>query len=130
LADYLLDTTVIIDYFRDREEAVAYLESILNGEASGAFSVITEAELWEGLRSGEEEKHEAILLLLERIKVGMTIARRAGELRRAFREQGLGMADALIAATAEAIDARLVTRNAKHYQALQQIIACEFYESP
>lgn len=127
MPDYLLDTTVFIDYLRDIEKAVACFGPIFNGEVSGAFSVITEAELWEGLRRGEEERHEAILLLLERVDVGRDIARRAGELRRDFREQGLSMPDALIAATAEVVDATLVTRNIRHFQPLQPIITCEFY---
>lgn len=127
MPDYLLDTTVFVDHFRDAKGAEAYFEPIFDGEVSGAFSVITEAELWEGIRTGEEERHEAVLLLLERVDVDKDIARRAGELRRNFREQGLGMPDALIAATAEAVDATLVTRNTKHFQPLQPIITCEFY---
>lgn len=109
------------------EGAAVYFEPIFSGEVSGAFSVITEAELWEGLRSGEEEQHEAILLLLQRVDVGRDIARRAGELRRTFRTESLGMPDALIAATAEAVDATLVTRNRSHFEPLQPIITCEFY---
>lgn len=127
MPDYLLDTTVFVDYLREKEGAEAYFEPIFKGEVSGAFSVITEAELWEGLRSGEEERHEAILLLLERVDVGKDVARRAGELRRTFKTEGLGMPDALIAATAEAVDATLVTRNHRHFEPLQPIITCEFY---
>lgn len=127
MADYLLDTTVFVDYLRDMEGAAVYFEPIFNGEVCGAFSVITEAELWEGLRSGEEEQHEAILLLLERVDVGRDIARRAGELRRTFRTEGLDMPDALIAATAEPVDATLVTRNRSHFEPLQPTITCEFY---
>jgi predicted nucleic acid-binding protein len=127
LTDYLLDTTVFIDYFRGRQEALTYFNAIFNGEVSGAFSVITEAELWEGLRPGEEQAHEQLLSLLRPVEVDRVIARRGGELRRYFKDQGLGMPDALIAATAETTDAALVTRNQRHFQALQGIIQCEFY---
>lgn len=130
MTDYLLDTTVFIDYFRGRQEALTYFNAIFNGEASGAFSVITEAELWEGLRldrPDEEQQHEMLLSLLRPVEVDSGIARRGGELRRYFRDQGLSMPDALIAATAEIMDATLVTGNPKHFRALQETIRCELY---
>jgi len=127
LTDYLLDTTVFIDYFRGRQEALTYFDAIFNSEASGAFSVITETELWAGLRPGEEQQHETLLSLLQPAEVNSAIARRGGELRRDFKDEGLSIPDALIAATAESIDAALVTRNQRHFQALHGIIRCEFY---
>ncbi len=130
MTDYLLDTTVIIDYFRERQEVLPYFNAIFHSEATGAFSVITEAELWEGLRPDrpdEKKQHEALLSLLQPVELDSVIARRGGELRRRFRDQGLSMPDALIAATAEITNATLVTGNPKHFRPLQETIRCELY---
>ncbi|MBM4273639.1 MAG: type II toxin-antitoxin system VapC family toxin [Deltaproteobacteria bacterium] len=110
----LLDTDVLIDYFRGREEALAYLrarsEPIL-------ISVITVAELYAGVREGEERRRvEQFLAVLEIIPVDAEIAQKGGLYRRDYGpSHGIGLADALIAATAEFHQARLVTLNARHF---------------
>ncbi|MCL5886782.1 MAG: PIN domain-containing protein, partial [Actinobacteria bacterium] len=48
----LLDTDVIIEYLRGRDEAVRYIES-LEGELY--VSAITVAELYSGVRGSDEE---------------------------------------------------------------------------
>jgi predicted nucleic acid-binding protein len=47
----LIDTDVLIDYLRDRAEAVSYLEGLTE---SLLVSVITVAELYAGVREGAE----------------------------------------------------------------------------
>lgn len=126
MTNYLLDTGIIIDFYKGREGARRYWEAIRDGKARGAFSTITEAELWQGLRGPEEEqKHEVLLSFLERIVVDMHIARRAGNLCRQF--HSLAIPDALIAASAELIGATLVSKNVIDFEPLQGVIPCEFY---
>lgn len=56
------------------------------------------------------------------VAVDKAIAIRAGIIRRDFgRSHGTGLADAIIAATAEAQQAKLVTLNSKHFQMLQDV---------
>jgi len=110
----LLDTNVLIDYFRGRIEALAYLrtrsEPIL-------ISAVTVAEVFAGVREGEERRAvEQFLALLEIIPVDSSIAQKGGLYRRDYGpSHGVGLADALIAATAELHQARLVTLNARHF---------------
>lgn len=47
----LLDTDVLIDYLRNRPEAVSYMSSLT---ATRLVSVITVAELYAGVREGTE----------------------------------------------------------------------------
>ena len=114
----LLDTDVLVDYFRGRIEALAYLrarsEPIL-------ISAITVAELYAGVREGEERRGvEQFLALLEIIPVDAEIARKGGLYRRDYGpSHGIGLADALIAATAELHQAKLVTLNARHFPMME-----------
>jgi predicted nucleic acid-binding protein len=110
----LLDTDILIDYLRGRAEAVAYLE---NRSEPLAVSAITVAELYAGVREGEERtKLTLFLSALEVIPVDEQIAARGGLFRRDYsKSHGTGLADALIAATAELHHATLVTLNAKHF---------------
>ena len=110
----LLDTDVLIDYFRGRIEALAFLraraELIL-------ISVITVAELYGGVREEEERRAvEQFLAAMEIIPVDAAIAQKGGLYRRDYGpSHAVGLADALIAATAELHQARLVTLNVRHF---------------
>ncbi len=48
---YLVDTDVIINYLRGKNNSKDFLINIINGNAAGYFSVITETELLSGVRS-------------------------------------------------------------------------------
>lgn len=124
---WMFDSVALIDYYHGRPGVIPYVEMILNGEATGAFSTVTELELWQGIRAGEEERHEAILALLERVSLDGAIARRAGQLRRQFGLSRLSLPDAAIAASAELTGHTLLTRNTRDFEALQDLIAVEFY---
>jgi len=99
----------------------------LLGEESGAFSTISELELWQGLRPGEEERHESLLSLLERVPLDGPVARRAGELRRQLGIELLSLPDAAIAASAQLTGRTLLTRNRRDFSPLQQTLSIEFY---
>ena len=51
MTQLLIDTDVLIDYLRDRAEAVAYLESLT---PPLSVSAITVAELYAGVQDGDE----------------------------------------------------------------------------
>jgi predicted nucleic acid-binding protein len=110
----LLDTDVLVDYLRDREEAVAYLEAHAE---SILISAITVAELYAGVREGEERHSLAEFLdAFAIIPLDAEIAQKGGLYRRDYGpSHGVGLADALIAATAELHRAKLVTLNARHF---------------
>jgi predicted nucleic acid-binding protein len=127
---WMLDTVALIDYYHGRAGVLPYLDAILEGRATGAFSTVTELELWQGIRSGEEGRHEALLALLERVPLDGAIARRAGQLRRQFGLERLTLPDAAIAASAELSGCTLLTRNTRDFEAVAGILAVEFYRNP
>ena len=110
----LLDTNVFVDYLRGLPAAIAYIEGLA---AQPATSVITVAELAAGAPSQREEKRIEALLVRTTILAATTdIARRAGTLKRLYSgSHGVGLADALIAATAEQHGLKLATLNVRHF---------------
>lgn len=124
---WILDSVALIDWFCGRTGVAPYVRRMIEGQDEGAFSTISEIELWQGLRPGEEEGHEALLGFLERVPVDRAVARRAGQLRREFGLDTLSLPDAAIAATAAVTGRRLLTRNTKHFADLTETIAIEFY---
>jgi predicted nucleic acid-binding protein len=113
----LIDTDVMIDYLRGNEKAVSFLRKHTDHIA---LSSITAAELYAGVRNrAEEETLDALLALFRIIPVTAQIAKIGGLLKRTFgRSHGVGLADAMIAATAQLEDAELATLNTKHYPML------------
>lgn len=110
----LFDTDVLIEYLRGRQRAVDYLEGLT---ADSCISVVSIAELFAGVRDdGEEESLTQFLLAFSVLPVTEKVARLGGLYRRNYRQShGTGLADALIAATAEESGATLVTFNQRHF---------------
>jgi predicted nucleic acid-binding protein len=124
---WLLDSVALIDWFCGRTGVRPYFEEILEDRAQAAFSTVSEIELWQGMRPGEEAAHQAMFALLERVPLDGAIARRAGDLRRTFGLGQLSLPDAAIAATAELTGRTLVTRNSSDFEALKGTISVDFY---
>jgi predicted nucleic acid-binding protein len=121
----LVDTTVAIDVLRERRDAVALLRSIaLEGEQLLA-SEITRFEVLAGMRPDEEEPTEQLLAQLEWLPVTEAVARLAAAFARVYRSgfSGIEDGDYLIAATAVAHEAQLLTTNARHFPMLPGLAA-------
>jgi predicted nucleic acid-binding protein len=118
----VVDTDVLIDYLRDQPQAVAFLEGT---EQPLATSAITVAELYAGVRDGEERRRlDAFVAAFEVLPLDrQKPAQRAGFWRRQYGpSHGTGLADALIAASAEAAGATLVTLNRRHFPMLAEVL--------
>jgi len=117
----VVDTDVLIDYLRDRSQAVAFLEGI---EQSLAVSAITVAELYVGVREGEERRRlDAFVAAFDVLGLDRQAAVQAGLWRRQYGpSHGMGLADALIAASVQAAGATLVTLNRRHFPMLAQVL--------
>jgi predicted nucleic acid-binding protein len=111
---HLIDTDILIDYLHGYEPAVKFLESL---PGTLLVSAITVAELYTGVRGEEEGRSlEQFLLAFQVIPVDQAIAKAAGFYRQRFRQShGTGLADALIAASAQGEGATLVSLNRRHY---------------
>lgn len=114
----LLDTDVLIDFLRGKPEARDFLAGL---PRDVAVSAVTVAELHVGVREGDERLALDTLLGTFRIlPLDEEAARRGGLLRRDFgKSHGVGLNDALIAATALRHALPLATLNAKHYPMLE-----------
>lgn len=128
MANLLYDSTVLIDYLRGNPIVREYVQILLDQPRTVAFSVITEAELWAGVRNrADEQRHRDVLSRMKRLTVSSRVARLGGQYYGQYRQQGLSLADALIAATAQVHKRTLVTRNAKHFKVVQQYVDLKFY---
>jgi predicted nucleic acid-binding protein len=110
----LLDTDVLIDFFRGYSEAVAFVNA---NSSRIILSAIVVAELYAGIKGEEEQIILGKFVSLFRIvPVTSEIAKTGGLYRRDYgQSHGIGLADAIIAATCEAEKAELKTLNIKHY---------------
>jgi predicted nucleic acid-binding protein len=110
----LLDTDVLIEYLRGRPKAIEYLEGLTSDLC---ISVISVAELFAGVKGdAEDQSLKQFLLAFAVLPVTEKVARLGGLYRRDYKSShGTGLADALIAATAEENGADLVTFNRRHF---------------
>ncbi len=111
---WLIDTDVLVDYLRGREEAAVWLENLSEPVYISAMSV---AELCSGARPGREhQKLQQFIGAFEVVPVSAEVAQRGGLFRRDYGpSHGTGLGDALIAATAEVVGAQLVSLNERHF---------------
>lgn len=117
----LVDTTVLIDALRGKPEAARYIASL---GAPPFVSVVTAAELYAGVRDGPERRQlEFALAHSTLLEVSLPIGIEAGLLKRLWaRSHGLGLADALIAATAMRHGLDLATLNRKHFPMIAGLV--------
>ena len=112
----IVDTDIAIDFLRKRR----YAGQLLNrwaDEGLLAVSVLTHLEIYQGMQPGEEVNTDAFLDGLVSIVVDSPVARQAGAMLGVLRSKGItiGMADAIIAATALRLGVPILTNNVDHY---------------
>jgi len=117
VADYLLDTNILIFALRSDPKALDFLDALERKKERACISVVTRTEILARMRPHEEERTLELLDSLENLPVDEAIADRAGRLIYQYARQGvqLSFADALIAATALHHDLALATTNPKHF---------------
>lgn len=117
---YLLDSDILIEYLRNRPQALDYVDAL---EGDLLISVITVAELIAGARN-QLERHKIELLFsgLTIVPIDYAIARQGGLLRQQYgQSHGTGIDDALIAATTVQHNAQLVTFNRRHFPMINNL---------
>jgi predicted nucleic acid-binding protein len=121
MGEVLIDSCVLIDYSRGGVAARDFLTTLTTDPL---ISVMTVTELFGGVREGRERDWlEAWVHDVRVLPVTLEIARLGGLYWRSYRSShGTGLIDALIAATAETHGARLVTRNARHFPMLGDLL--------
>jgi len=114
----LIDTDVMVAFLRGYAKAV----SLIKGYAGGiVLSSIVVAELYAGVKGKRElEILDDFIAFCPIAPVSQKIARLGGLYKRDYaKSHGIGLADAIIAATAELEELDLKTLNIRHYPMLR-----------
>lgn len=116
----LLDTDILVDFLRGHPKAVAFVRA---HSEKIVLSTIVVAELYAGAKDDEEARVlDALLSLFRVVPVTEELAKAGGRFKQVYhKSHGLGLADALIAATAEAENAELKTLNVKHFPMFKRL---------
>lgn len=117
----LMDTDVMVDFLRGHPDAVGIVQASSNRII---LSSIVVAELYAGVRGSDElNTLDDLISLFRVIPVSPILAKTGGLYKRDYaKSHGVGLADAIIAATADAENAELKTLNTKHYPMFKGLI--------
>lgn len=124
---YLLDTTFAIDVLRNQQTAVDRFEQLFSSGDTAYVTDVVVCELAMGARPEDEPGLSAFIRAVEFVQPGPEVAIVAGQWRGQGRRRGvtLSVPDALIAATADALEATVITRNVRNFERLP--VAVEEY---
>ncbi len=110
----LVDTDILIDFLRGYDKAIAFIDDF---SSQIILSPIVVAELYAGVKGNEEMiVLDNFISLFHVVPLNLEIAKIGGLYKRDFgKSHGVGLADAILAATAKVAQAELKTLNVKHY---------------
>lgn len=113
-----LDTSVLIDHLRGTPpEATGLIPSAIARGDELWSSYIVRAELLAGMRDEEEAATRDLMRLISWVEVDDSVSEAAGALGRRYLRAtpGIEVADLIVAALAQHLDAELKTTNLKHF---------------
>ena len=113
----LLDTSVLIDALRARNRRREFLAELVRAGHSLFTTTLNIAEVYAGMRPGEESGTELLLAGLKAHDLNGSAARLGGKIKAAWQRKGrtLGLADTIIAAIAIESGSALVTDNRRDF---------------
>ena len=117
MARFLLDTDVIVDLLNQRPAALQFLQTLSDKNESICVCTVVLAETYSGLGDRQMPRAEGLLAAAEYLPASDSIARQAGAWRYFYARRGIQLSttDVLVASTALAYDATVVTRNTRDY---------------
>jgi predicted nucleic acid-binding protein len=116
MAKVLLDSDVIIEWLRGHQPFVDQIPKLIEQHTELFWSPVSIAEIFAGVRKGEEDAVDKLFLVLDHLVVSAEVGRRAGGYLKSFaKSHGVELGDALIAASASSEGLSLWTLNKKHY---------------
>lgn len=117
---YIIDTDVLVEYLRGSDRAAEFLETL---EGDLIISVISVAELFSGVKGSDEvDALDQFMLAFQIVSIDDQLAKEGGLIRQKYHpSHGVGLADALIAATSIDRGAELITFNLRHYPMVEEI---------
>jgi len=110
----LVDTDVLINFLRGNDKAITFIDEF---SPHIILSSIVIAELYAGVKGAIElSVLDNFVSLFRVVPIDSEIAKAAGVYKRDFgKSHRVGLADAILAATADKETAELKTLNVKHY---------------
>jgi tRNA(fMet)-specific endonuclease VapC len=130
---FLLDTNTVVDYFRGRGKVAERLLALPPSEVG--LPAVVAYEVWVGVLGSQNAQRrqsqlERFLSVVGVVPFDAAVARRAAQLRHALerRGEGIGPLDTLIAATALAHDATLVTRNVSEFARVEGLAVSNWHD--
>ena len=116
MSKFLIDTDVLIEILRGNQKIISRMESLHNEGNAFFYSPVAKAEIFHGIRKGEEENVNSLFQSMQSVPITDETGEMAGLYLKQFHfSHNLQMGDALIAATANLTEAVLITCNRKHY---------------
>jgi predicted nucleic acid-binding protein len=114
---YLLDTSVIVDVLNGKRNRAALIRTLAAEGHKLACCAVNVAEIYAGMRPGEEKKTSALLRGMNYFEITWEAAQLAGELQSRYRNRGrtLFLPDTLIAAVTLVNDLVLITDNKRDF---------------
>ncbi|WP_128545893.1 type II toxin-antitoxin system VapC family toxin [Larkinella soli] len=123
----LIDTSILIDYFRKSEKTKTAFFRLIKRYPDIAVSALTKYEIIVGSSSLQDEfwasLFESVVLLPFGDEVAVTTAKIKRDLVR--KNQQIGFADMAIAATALVYDMQLATLNVKHFSRVEGLVVVD-----
>ena len=118
----IMDTTVLIDLLRDRQDAVIKLKELQKRNVPLFLTSISVFELWQGISDvHNERKSQQLYNLLESLGAfifDIPSAKASGIIHAGLKKEGqmIDSEDSMIAGIAKTNNETLLTRNVKHFQ--------------
>ena len=113
----ILDTTVLIDLLRERNQRRELLAELQAQGDRFFVSAVSVGEVYGGLRAHESAVTQALFSNLGQLPLTPSIAERAGLLKASYARRGqtLGLLDMFIAAMAIEHGMQIMTDNRRHF---------------
>ena len=130
---YALDTNTVLDYFRGKGQVAARL--LATPPSDVGLPAVAAYEVWVGVLGSQNAKrrqaeYERFLAVVAILPFDAAAGRRAADLRLALSREGdlIGPMDTLIAATALAHGATLVTRNVREFDRVPGLAVVNWHD--
>ena len=124
MARLLLDTTVVVDCLRGRPRAIGGVGQLKLRGDDPFICAVTVEEVTRVIRPNEDEDLVAFLEGMLVAPLGIPEGRLAGYWKRSLAKRGrtISQTDALIAAAAVGVEARLATGNPKDFSRIKGLV--------
>lgn len=119
----LVDTSILIDYFRKQNKEKTILYQLFSENEDLAISVITKYELMVGSNPQQDLFWIALLQKVNVISLDESIIDETVKIKKELKakNQEIGLADMLIAATSKFHQFKLATLNVNHFKRVNQL---------